>query len=114
MNSNLGENLTLEKLARHAGLHPTYLSALFHQCIGTSPIAYLNARRVILALDELSRDKLRIGEIAEKLGFRNLAAFSRFFHDRVRISPSEYRREHLKKPLGDNQNASAGAAKSGS
>ena len=92
MNENLASEITLKSLAKMAGLHPNYLCEIFLRYIGLSPIAFLLNLRLTYAMVELQRGKMRIGEIAERIGIRSSSSFSQFFRQRTGSSPREWRK----------------------
>lgn len=96
MYKNMGKHLTLEELGRVAGLHPNYLSTVFRQYTGLSPMAFLNRLRVQYAASELHRNELRINEIASNIGIEQPEVFSHFFKRMVGISPKQFRDCHLR------------------
>lgn len=83
--------LNLETLAERHHLNPTYLSNRFKKCFGMSPI-YLH-RQVLIetAKEYLTSSSMNIGEIAAMLDFSDLSAFTRFFTEKVGISPTKFR-----------------------
>lgn len=97
--------LSLESLAERYHLNPTYLSNRFKKCFGMSPI-YLH-RQVLIetAKDYLISSSMNIGEIAAMLGFSDLSAFTRFFTDKVRVSPSKYRNMGFSPSVNDSGEA---------
>ena len=91
MYKNIDKPLTLKDLSGFCKLHPSYMSELFHHCMGTSPIAFFHRLKIECAIYELRRNKLRIKEIADLTGFSSAAIFSRFFSDFTGFSPREFR-----------------------
>jgi len=63
---------------------------------GTSPLALLNARRLLEAKRCLLYTSINIAEVAYRSGFEDPAYFSRFFARSVGKAPREYRATHLK------------------
>lgn len=63
---------------------------LFRQCFGMSPYNYLFRRRIEKGL-ELKKQNLSWGEIAFRLNFTDLAAFSKGFKKITGVSPSLYK-----------------------
>ena len=98
MNEHLASEITLKDLAGLAGLHPNYLSSVFYQCMGMSPIAFLSTLRLNYAITELQKGVLRIGEIAEKVGFDNKSSFAKFFHQHTGISARSWREKYNQDP----------------
>ena len=94
MNENLASDITLKDLAEIVGLHPNYLSTIFLRCMGMSPISFLSGLRMTYAVTELQRGTLRIGEIAERIGFNDKSSFSKFFNQRTGMSPRAWRERY--------------------
>jgi AraC family transcriptional regulator of arabinose operon len=92
IHANLGQDLTLEEIARAAAVTPEHLCRLFRATLGTTPISHLWAERTREGLRLLGASGLAVQEVARRCGFRDQAHFSR----RVRIatgrSPTAYRR----------------------
>ena len=70
-----------------------YLSALMKRETGKSAVKYVMGVKVRRAEKLLLESSLRIGEIAELLGFENMEYFSKVFRKVTGISPREYRRD---------------------
>ncbi len=94
MNENLASDITLKDLAEIVWLHPNYLSTIFLRCMGMSPISFLSGLRMTYAVTELQRGTLRIGEIAERIGFNDKSSFSKFFNQRTGMSPRAWRERY--------------------
>jgi AraC-like DNA-binding protein len=88
---NLTADLTLEGLARVAGLHPVYLSRVFKKATGRPPAKYVTAVRMNYASDQLRLTDKRIGEIGAESGFDDPYHFSRVFKQFVGVAPRIYR-----------------------
>ena len=63
---------------------------------GTSPLALLNARRLLEAKRCLLYTSLTIAEVAYQSGFEDPAYFSRFFARSTSKSPRDYRTAHIR------------------
>ncbi|MDA3962386.1 MAG: helix-turn-helix transcriptional regulator [Planctomycetota bacterium] len=63
----------------------------FHRHTGLSPQDYAIARRIDQARNLLETSDQPIGHIAEQLGYREVAFFSRQFRQRLGVSPQVYR-----------------------
>lgn len=87
----LSEDLNLSMVAEHAGVSNAYLSTLFTQNLGCSFVEYLNRTRVEYACDYMHDNKMKIYEIAFKVGFRDEKYFSKVFKKVTGQSPTEYR-----------------------
>ena len=84
--------VTLEKVARQAGLAPTYFSQVFHKATGTQFQKYLADLRLRFAASLLLADtSLPVTEVCFASGFGNMAHFGRAFHSKYGVAPSKYR-----------------------
>ena len=92
MRSNLSAPLKLETIASRCNLSASYFSGLFKKETGHSPIDYFNQLRIQSSCQLLSFTKLRINEIAQKIGIDDPYYFSRLFKKQMGISPVDYRR----------------------
>ncbi|HEY8314405.1 MAG TPA: AraC family transcriptional regulator [Candidatus Baltobacteraceae bacterium] len=89
------EQLRLEDIASDIGLSPFTALRQFRSATGTTPHAYLLEIRLLRAKQLLETTGDSIQEIASKVGFGDLAYFSRFFKSRTGLSPSSYRAERV-------------------
>lgn len=89
--SNLDHPLTLNELAEHTHLNPSYLSTLFHRVMRQSPINFVNSVRIERARILLRTTDWSISQIASKLGFSQDIYFYRLFKKLTHETPSEYR-----------------------
>ncbi|MFZ5826572.1 MAG: response regulator transcription factor [Bacillota bacterium] len=87
-----GDDLTLESLARSVFLSRTYVAWLFKQVKGCSFLEYLTRYRMEKAKELLMTTDHSIYEVAEKVGYKNAAYFSRLFREHFGTMPSELRR----------------------
>ncbi len=95
---NFLSELSLDKVARHVGISPNYLSMLFEREVGIGYKKYLDDLRFDHVKKLLSLTDLNVSQAYEKSGFVNYANFSRRFKQRYKMTPSEYReRAHRKK-----------------
>ena len=90
---NLGGDLSLEVLARHAMLSPFHFSRIFKEETGFSPHQYLIAARVDYARYLLRSGELPTKEVAYRCGFSSSGAFCTCFRKVMGQSPGEYRRQ---------------------
>jgi AraC-like DNA-binding protein len=86
-----------QNLAQNLGWSYTHFYNRFRQIAGMGPQDYLAQQRVEAVKTMLRMTELRIGEIADRCGFCNQFALSRFFKHHVGMSPTQYRR----KPIDD-------------
>lgn len=91
LEAHLQENLSLEAMAREAGLSPNHFCRTFRKLLGMSPMRFVCYQRVQKAKRLLQRDDLNISAVAEKAGFGNLNNLSRWFRVFEGTTPSRYR-----------------------
>ena len=73
-------------------MSPTKFKSAFKKIYGKSVYQYYLNHRMQLAKQWLLENKLTITEIAKKLGYKNLAHFSRIFKEHFGDLPSKYKR----------------------
>ncbi|MCM3111156.1 AraC family transcriptional regulator [Lederbergia lenta] len=88
--THLSESFSVEKMAAIAGFHPNYFIQLFKQFTGTSPIRFLNQRRMEKARHLLATTDQNICDIADNVGME-VSYFSRMFREQIGFSPSQFR-----------------------
>jgi AraC-like DNA-binding protein len=83
---------TLDALARAAAVSRSVLAERFGRTVGEPPMRYLKLWRMQIAGRLLSDGTAKVAAVAEQVGFRSEAAFSRTFKEVMGRSPSEWRR----------------------
>ena len=73
------EAWTVDQLAQQAGMSRSGFSARFTQVIGTSVKQYLTEWRMNLARVKIMQSPISLVELAEELGYKSEAAFSRAY-----------------------------------
>lgn len=89
--TNLGEDLTIEALANEACLSPFHFARAFKAATGMAPHRYLTSRRLDKARSWLSDGHLSLAEIAFRCGFSSQSSFTKWFKRLVGATPGEYR-----------------------
>lgn len=92
---NYAQNLTLKELSRKYFVNTAYLGQVFRKKYGTTFKEYLNAYRVERAVELLLHSDMKIYEIAERVGYRDLDYFINKFIDLKGCTPSKYRRDNF-------------------
>ncbi|MBC8079108.1 MAG: response regulator [Gorillibacterium sp.] len=92
MENHIDGNLSLRMVAEAFGFTPNYLGYLFKEEIGESFSDYMISKRLEMACTLLTDPKLKIYEIADRIGYKNLTHFSKIFKDRFGVSPIDYRK----------------------
>lgn len=91
MKRNIQEPMSLDILAAHVNISPSYLSHLFRTETGCSPIEYLARLKINFAKTILKSTTRTISDIGISLGYSSSASFINAFTSRVGISPGKYR-----------------------
>jgi AraC family transcriptional regulator, L-rhamnose operon transcriptional activator RhaR len=92
LEANYQRPVTVADLVRQANMSERNLLRAFHECLDTSPIAYLIRHRVLRGAELLAETDQRIGEVAAAVGFSDSGYFCRQFRRWMGTSPREYRR----------------------
>ncbi len=95
MKSHFAEKLRLVDVAEEVYVSQWHLSKLLNKITGQNFSEIMNSIRIEKATELLKDPQLRISDIAEQVGFVDLAHFSRVFKKVEGMSANEYR-NHLK------------------
>ncbi len=90
---NYMEKLKLSDVADHVYVSQWHLSKILNQHVEKSFSDILNQTRIEKAKELLWEPSLRIGDIAEKVGFLDMAHFSRVFKKFTGLSANEFRNQ---------------------
>ncbi len=85
-----GKRLSLEELADRFHVTPEYLSALFKKRTGVCFSDYLKYYRIERAKELIANQRLKIYEVAYKVGYPDPRYFCRVFKNVVGVSAGEY------------------------
>lgn len=96
---NYPHKLTLCEVAEKTYVSQWHLSKLLNRNLGQNFSEILNNIRIKEAQKLLRDPSLRIGDIAERVGFLDMAHFSRVFKKNVGISANEYRNTIAQKDI---------------
>ncbi|MFI2856184.1 response regulator [Paenibacillus sp. JSM ZJ436] len=91
MKVHYNEELTLEKIAFQLGLSPNYCSSLIKSTLKKGFAEYLTELRIDQARYLLANTDLKVFEIADKVGYRNIYYFSKLFKQTTGVTPTQYR-----------------------
>ncbi|WP_250563695.1 GlxA family transcriptional regulator [Sphaerisporangium fuscum] len=94
----LGEPVTIESMAAHAGLSTRTLARRFADQLGTSPGQWLLAQRIATARDLLESSDLSLDAVARRVGLSSATNLRRRFLSTVGTTPGAYRRAFRAKP----------------
>ncbi|MCR5055135.1 MAG: AraC family transcriptional regulator, partial [Lachnospiraceae bacterium] len=90
ISDNYTENISLDNLAKIAGMNPKYFCRYFKSMTDRTPIDYLNYYRIESACEMLSTKDISIGEVAISCGFNDESYFIKTFHKYKDITPKQY------------------------
>lgn len=94
LSQDLAGHQRLPQIARSVGLGYAAFRKRFTQEQGISPREYRIRRRLERAMALLTGERLRMKEIAARLGFADEYAFSAQFRKHVGLAPTAFRRSH--------------------
>jgi AraC family transcriptional regulator len=89
--SNLDKELTIKILAEKSNISFFHFHRIFKASIGTPMGTYINRLRLDAAAKLIRHSQNSIGEIALKIGYNDVSAFSKSFTREFGISPTDYR-----------------------
>jgi AraC-like DNA-binding protein len=85
------ETLTVDDMARAAGLSRAHFSREFRRAFGDSPHAYLLTRRLERAASLLRSTDRSVAEICFDVGLQSVGSFTTSFTRTYGVSPTAYR-----------------------
>ncbi|SBW10696.1 Two-component response regulator [uncultured Eubacteriales bacterium] len=83
-------NITVGVIAQSLGISEGHLSHIFKKETDYTLLNYLTRHRVHKSMELLKIGRLKVYEVADKVGYRDITYFSTTFKKLVGISPSEY------------------------
>ena len=88
-------DLTMDDVASHVHMSPSYFSVMFKQETGLAFTNYLIALRIRKSKELIRNSNLKIYEIATRSGYDTAAYYSTAFKKETGMSPSEYKKKYL-------------------
>lgn len=90
------EKISLDRISTELNLSKYYVSHVFKEVTGFTVMEYVMGCRLnqVKYLLEMEPD-LTIAEVSNSSGFESLAHFSRYFKEKVGVTPSKYRKNKL-------------------
>lgn len=97
MMQNLSDpNLNVAVICENAGVSPQRLTRMFQGKFNMAIAEYMNYLRIEKVKELLRESELTVIQIAQRVGYTNTDTLTRNFKKIEGITPSEYRRIHLK------------------
>ena len=94
---NYMNNIKLENIAPLFGYNSSYLGKIFNKKVGEGFNVFIDKVRVNHSKELLIHTDLKVYEIAEKVGYRNVDYFHTKFKKYVEESPAEFRKQNKAK-----------------
>lgn len=94
IHTNYSNRITLKGLVEQFNLNRTTINDLFRKVTGESVISYLIKLRIEASAMMLRDTGIPIKEIGYRVGFEDMAHFSRTFKKMKGLSPNQYRKEN--------------------
>ena len=92
IDNNFTTNIKLESLAPLFGYNSAYLGKIFHKAVGKSFNTYVDYKRIEASKKLLAETGLKVYEISDQIGYKNVDYFHKKFKKYVGKSPAEYRK----------------------
>jgi len=96
INENYMKPISLAQISANTYMSPVYISKVFKDATGESPINYLIHLRLAKACELLENSNASIKEIARQVGYTDVYYFSKHFKKYFGISPMHYRKSDRK------------------
>lgn len=94
---NLSKAIKISDLEGVQNLSKEHIIRLFKAETGKTPAEYILDVKIKKAMEMLKNNTISITEISESLGFSNPSHLSKIFRMRLNMTPSEYKKELLRK-----------------
>jgi AraC family transcriptional regulator len=92
LRENTYDNLTLDSIARVAGVHAVHLARVFRRFHGCTVGEYVRRLRIDRAIQELRSTDKTLADIAGDAGFSDQSHFCRTFKLSTGLTPGQYRK----------------------
>lgn len=92
LHERFADSLTLDEIARVAGVHPAHLGRMFRRYYRCTVGEYLRDLRLKYACGRLATEMTPLVEIALSCGYADQSSFTTAFKRHTGLTPKEYRR----------------------
>ncbi len=86
------EDIDIPQMAEFAGMPVRTFTRRFRQALGMTPNQYLQDLRIENGRDLLKTTDLSVQDVADNVGYKDTAYFSRVFKAKVGLTPTEYKK----------------------
>lgn len=93
IHENTDKNITINNLSGIACMTDNHLIRLFKKEVNTTPLRYINSKKIEKAQLLLLTTDIPIRQIALELSFDNISYFNRIFKEYTGKTPSEYKKQ---------------------
>ena len=90
---NYDRPISVQEIADHMALDRSYVHRIFKKAMNMSVKEYILSVRLANACSYLLYSDLPIGDISRSVGYEDVLYFSKLFHKKKGLSPSQYRTE---------------------
>ncbi len=92
INSNYADDISLNDLAEHLQLSPSYVSSLFKSELGKTFVDYLTDVRMLRAISLIKQGTVEVKELSTRVGYRYPSYFSKMFKQYTGYTVSDFKR----------------------
>ncbi len=92
---NIDLPIKIDDLTEILYVSKEHLIRLFKAATGKTPLEYITDSKIQKAMSMLEENNCSVSAISEKLSFTNPSYFSKIFRQRLKMTPSEYKKKHL-------------------
>jgi len=96
--TNLGGDVGLQRVAKHVHLHPNHFSEIFKKEVGMTFSDYVTRQRMRRAEEILATSPAKISDVAGSVGYEDVKYFGQIFKKHTGKTPSEYREDAFRQP----------------
>lgn len=93
--THYAENISLEDMAKSAGMSSKYFCRYFKKMSGKTPTGYLNYYRIERACQQLAEGSVSVTDAALGNGFNDISYFIKTFKKQKGVTPRQYKTERF-------------------
>lgn len=88
---NFMEKITLEEVAKHVYLNPSYFSKIFKNEMKCTFVTYINTIRINASKSLLLDTSIPLTDVSSRVGFEDQSYFTKVFKKATGVTPGKYR-----------------------